>query len=76
MKITPDEVKRYRDMAAEWLADKKTTDILTGSDAWTVANQSGILRLAYQNPSITDAHIQTALEAIFPNAIFKNRKRY
>jgi hypothetical protein len=79
MKITAEEVKRYRSMAEEWLKNNlgiPREHILEGRDAWTIAHKCGITFLAYQNRSVTDAHIQTALEAIFPNAIFKERKRY
>lgn len=67
-------------MATKWLAANLSEtgchDVKTGSDAWAIASRSGILHVAYQDRSVTDAHIQTALEAIFPNAVFKDRKRY
>tara|TARA_R110000868_G_scaffold76760_10_gene220473 strand:- start:610 stop:846 length:237 start_codon:yes stop_codon:yes gene_type:complete len=52
-------------------------DITTGREAWQIAHRAGIVRHAYDiDRSITDAHVQTALEAIFPYAVFKDKKRY
>lgn len=50
--------------------------IQTGSGAWAIAHNAGVTREAYADRSILDAHIQTALEKIFPNAKFKDRKVY
>ena len=51
--------------------------IVSGVDAWTVAGRAGITRHAYDlGRDIHDAHIQTALQVIFPNAVFKDRKVY
>ncbi len=47
-----------------------------GRDAWTVAHRTGITKEAYLDHSVTDGHIQTALETIFPNAHFHDKKRY
>lgn len=74
------ELEAYRALAVNWLAEHTTlrsADILTGKDAWTIAHNAGITRKAYEmGRDITDAHIQTALERIFPNAVFKDAKRY
>ena len=74
------EMPEYKKLAEKWLnefATLSTNEIVTGRDAWTVAHNSGICRLAYDiSRDITDAHIQTVLEQIFPNAIFKDAKRY
>ena len=51
-------------------------DVKTGVDAWTVAHETGITKTAYALPNVVDAHIQTALGVIFPNAVFKDSKRY
>jgi hypothetical protein len=52
-------------------------DVTSGLEAWQVAHRAGIVRHAYDiHRSITDAHVQTALEAIFPYAVFKDKKRY
>lgn len=46
-------------------------NVETGEDAWTVAHWAGIVREAYAlGQGIHAAHIQTALEKIFPNAFF------
>ena len=51
--------------------------IVSGVDAWTVAGRAGITRHAYDlGRDIHDAHIQTALQVVFPNAVFKDRKVY
>lgn len=55
----------------------KLEDIKTGCDAWTVAHKSGITRHAYGvSRDVCDAHIQTALEKIMLNAVFKDKKVY
>jgi hypothetical protein len=52
-------------------------EITTGRDAWTVAHRSGIYDLTVRSDrTIVDAHVQTLLEAIFPKAIFKDKKVY
>ena len=51
-------------------------DIKTGRDAWSIAHRAGIVRDAYADREIVDAHIQTALEKIFPNADFLDKKIY
>lgn len=52
-------------------------DVKTGKDAWMVAHNVGICREAYEiSRDIVDAHIQTALQQIFPNAVFQDPKRY
>jgi hypothetical protein len=50
--------------------------IETGRDAWSIASAAGVLRDAYADRTIVDAHIQTALERIFPHARFNDRKVY
>jgi hypothetical protein len=51
-------------------------DVVTGKEAWNVANAVGILSEAYEDRTVIDAHIQTALEKLFPDAIFKDKKVY
>jgi hypothetical protein len=50
--------------------------IRAGVEAWAVIGRVGILAEAYQDRTITDAHIQTALERVFPNCVFRDRKVY
>jgi hypothetical protein len=62
-----------------WLAERGYTreQIVTGSDAWAVASRAGLSREAYDFASdVYDGHIQTALGKVFPNAVFKDAKRY
>jgi len=69
----------YRAMADAFLAGHgyKREDIKTGVQAWDVAGLAGITKAAYAiDRSIVDAHIQTALGKIFPNAVFRDHKRY
>jgi hypothetical protein len=78
------KLARYLDdwsnRAAAWLAANAPQltreSIATGRDAWTVAHRAGLTAEAYEDRNVTDAHIQTALENIFPNAVFQDRKRY
>lgn len=74
-----DTVTRWNGLAREWLADNtelSVNSITIGSDAWTVAHRSGIMREAYADRNAVDAHIQTALAQIFPNVVFKDAKKY
>lgn len=74
-----DYVSQYKNMAETFLASHNLTceAILTGRDAWTVAHKVGITNHAYAlSRDIYDAHIQTALEKVFPNAVFNDKKVY
>ena len=83
-KIDAETVNRWRNMADDWMAAniqipwRNVLDrVFTGRDAWTIAHRAGICREAYDmSRDIHDAHIQTALEKIFPNAVFRDKKRY
>lgn len=50
--------------------------IRTGADAWEVAHRAEIAKEAYQDRTVVDAHIVSALKIIFPNADFKDKYRY
>jgi len=78
MKLS-NKLEDYRNMAHDFLAayGYSCSDVTTGLDAWTVAHRSGITADAYAiSRDIKDAHIQTVLEQIFPNAVFRDSKRY
>jgi len=47
-----------------------------GVDAWAVAGKIGLLREAYEDRTVLDAHIQTALQRVFPNCAFRDAKVY
>lgn len=65
---------------ADWTAradaviDRAT--VVTGVSAWNVAHNLGFTNEAYKDRDILDAHIQTALEKVFPNAVFRDKKVY
>ena len=80
-KINKDIVSRWGDMCEIWLEGSPEaatcSSIRTGRDAWFVAHSAGIVREAYaMDRDIHDAHIQTALQKIFPNAVFRDKKVY
>ena len=79
-RIDDDTVSRWRGVCRGWLEQNARhltlADIDTGINAWAVAHRSGITKEAYQDRNITDGHIQTALQRIFPNAVFKDKKVY
>lgn len=81
-KISKDIVANWTVRCAEWLQENSKLqpslyDIKTGRDAWTVAHCTGIAREAYDmDRDIHDAHIKTALQSIFPNAVFKDKYSY
>lgn len=78
MKFNAETVERWCKLCADHLALRGETlaDVQTGVKAWATAHDTGITREAYSVRSVIDAHIQTALERIFPNAVFKDRKVY
>lgn len=71
-------VDRWRQQAEDWLTVRGHTleGVKTGLDAWAIAHRADITKEAYQDRTVTDGHIQTALEKIFPNAVFKDKKLY
>ena len=80
VRIGPEQVKTWADIMTAWLKvhapGHALADVKTGSDAWSIASRSGVLTEAYKDRTMTDAHIQTALEKIFLNATFGDKKRY
>jgi hypothetical protein len=81
-KIHKSIVADWRERATKWLAENTNNvmscvDVKTGRDAWLVAHRAGLCSEAYaMSRDIHDAHIQTALEEIFPYAVFRDPKRY
>lgn len=82
-KFGPEDIKKF----AKWIDDDlamiplregidNRDDVLTGKDAWALAHRAGVTQFCYKDRSVVDAHIQTALEQIFPNAVFKDKKVY
>lgn len=73
-------INRWAGYADAWLAKNlqnfSRNDVTTGREAWSLANRVGITNEAYRNRDVTDGHIQTVLEKIFPNAVFKDKKVY
>lgn len=68
-------------------ADKQPKDcamVDNGSLAWTIASRCGITAYCYGDtsrdlpgiPGCVDAHIKTALQYIFPNAVFRDKYAY
>ena len=48
----------------------------TGGLAWLLAGELGMLKEAYSDRKITDAHVKTALKRVFPNAHFADAYHY
>ena len=71
-------VARWKNLVAEGLAPlgEDFSSVTTGVQAWNIAHNLGIVKEAYKDPTVFDAHIQTALEKIFPACVFKDKKRY
>lgn len=79
MKFDKKTLERWERSASDFLAcyGMEREEVTTGQDAWGVAHRTGIYREAIaMDASVVDAHVQTALERIFPNATFKDPKRY
>ena len=74
-------IQKFREMCEQWLKGNTKgnftcADIKTGTDAWAVASRANVTAWAYEDATVTDGHIQTALEKIFPNAVFRDKKVY
>ena len=83
MKVSDKHLTIIRDMGAAYLAKHGYTfdDVKLGQDAWSVLHRSGAYRSIGDDfvggyPDYKDAHFQTALKAIMPNATFKDTCRY
>jgi hypothetical protein len=82
MKIDQVSIEQWATMIDAWLNDKAPTfsraTITSGSDAWVVWSRAvnNPLNVYKAMPDVTDGHIQTALERIFPSVTFKDAKRY
>lgn len=76
-----EKLPAYTVAVDSWLAfnapEISRHEITEGRHAWAIATRSGVTRDAYDTArDIVDAHIQTALEHIFPRAVFRDAKRY
>jgi hypothetical protein len=78
MKVTANHLAVIRDKGAAYLAEHGYTfaDVVIGRDAWNVLHQSGAYRAIGDDfvggyPDYNDAHLQTALKALMPNAVFR-----
>jgi len=81
VKVTPEHFATMQSLCEAWLTehapDWKLSDILTGERAWTIYHKAGCFdALGGYRSEYNDAHIQTALEKVFPNAQFRDAKRY
>lgn len=83
MKVTDNHLAIIRDMGAAYLAKHGYTfsDVKLGSDAWNVLHRSGAYSAIGSEyvggyPDYKDAHFQTALKAIMPNAVFNDKCHY
>jgi hypothetical protein len=74
-RFNKETVARWKAQAETYvgLHDMGLEDIRSALDAWAVARNCGITEEAYQDRKVHDGHIKTALEKIFPNALFLDR---
>jgi hypothetical protein len=77
-KFDAETVNHWAVMAADYLGRNgyDLSDVKLGSEAWAIAHRSGISYEAYEDMSVVDAHIVTALKQIFPNAVFSDKYSY
>lgn len=84
MKIPTDTVQDWIVRADTFLAvtpdkdgvHRTRLDTTEAVDAWAIAHRTGMTREAYADRTVTDAHIKTALQRVFPNCVFKDRYHY
>lgn len=83
MRIESKHFDMIASLGADYLAHYGYTflDVKTGQDAWNVLFKSGAYRAIGDDfiggyPDYKDAHFQTALARLMPNAVFKDAKVY
>lgn len=73
-------IARWASAVDTWLKEAgdpgTCKDIYLGAEAWVLAHRVGITREAYEDRTVVDAHIVTALKQIFPNAKFSDKYAY
>ena len=78
-KFKADKIEEYRKII-EVHAEANGIDIskiTTETQAWMIAKNAGVINAMYRfDPDVRDAHIQTALGKIFPNAEMNHHQRY
>lgn len=77
-KFDKETINRWAAMVADYLGRNgyDISDVKFGVEAWDIAHYVGITKEAYEDRSVVDAHIVTALRQIFPEAVFKDRYSY
>ena len=77
-KFNKETINRWATLAADHLGRNgyDLSDVKNGFEAWDVAHRVGIVKEAYADREVVDAHIVTALRQIFPEAVFKDRYFY
>lgn len=77
-KFDKETINRWAMLAADYLGQRgyDMCDVKLGSEAWSIAHASGITKEAYEDRSVVDAHIVSALRKIFPEAVFKDKYSY
>ena len=78
-KFDNDTINRWTEKAQRYIIDNHgitLEGVKLGFDAWAIAHEAGIIAEAYEDRSVVDAHIVTALKLIFPNALFKDKYTY
>lgn len=80
MRFSRETVERWGVLVDAWLDQNyphiRRKAVVTGRDAWTIASRAGVTTEAYTDRDVTDGHIQSALERVFPNAVFLDKKVY
>lgn len=84
--IGAEYIEQFKSLADIWLAERDLSrgQVTAGTDAWHIAFKAGITDICYGNTSkdlpgienCVDAHIQTALQKVFPNVVFRDKKVY
>lgn len=79
-------IVRWTEMVDVWLSKNfgvtdrfgitERSHVSDGTSAWTIAHRAGITQEAYEDRSVVDAHIVTALKQIFSNAKFYDKYSY
>lgn len=77
-KFNAETINRWTAMAADYLGRNgyDLSDVKLGVEAWDIAHYVGITKEAYEDRSVVDAHIVSALRKIFPDVVFKDKYTY
>ena len=75
-KISKETVESWKAQFLERFSEEHRLSVTSGWEAWNVFHHFKWSEIYQQDRNVLDAHIQTALEKVFPNCVFLSKKVY